>query len=84
MSKVFRLARKNTRTIIVESNHLEDVIKYAYHSNPITTEVQDLLYMVDGTYYYAIIVMLIQEVINDNSYSQLLELLIQQTEQKFI
>lgn len=47
-------ARKNTRTIIVKFNDLEDVINYAYHSNPITTEFEDLLYMVDGTYYYAV------------------------------
>ena len=42
-------ARKNTRTIIVKFNDLEDVINYAYHSNPITTEFEDLLYMVDGS-----------------------------------
>ncbi len=67
-------ARKNTRTIIVKFNDLEDVINYAYHSNPITTEFEDLLYMVDGTYYYAVHFdsHVDQEVIND-SYSQLLE-----------
>ena len=66
--------RKNTRTIIVKFNDLEDVINYAYHSNPITTEFEDLLYMVDGTYYYAVHFdsHVDQEVIND-SYSQLLE-----------
>ncbi len=55
-------------------NDLEDVINYAYHSNPITTEFEDLLYMVDGTYYYAVYFdsHVDQEVIND-SYSQLLE-----------
>ncbi len=66
-------ARKNTRTIIVKFNDLEDVINYAYHSNPITTEFEDLLYMVDGTYYYAVYFdsHVDQEVINDD-YSQLL------------
>ncbi len=77
-------ARKNTRTII-EVNDFEDVINYAYHSNPITTEFEDLLYMVDGTYYYAafLIVMLIKKslmIVTVNC----LNLHIQQTEQKFI
>ncbi len=49
-------------------NDLEDVINYAYHSNPITTEFEDLLYMVDGIYYYAVHFdsHVDQEVINDS------------------
>ncbi|CDR65677.1 adaptor protein MecA [Staphylococcus schweitzeri] len=67
-------ARKNTRTIIVKFNELEDVINYAYHNNLIISDFEDLLYMVDSTYYYAVHFdsHVDQESIND-SYSQLLE-----------
>ncbi|MBO1199349.1 adaptor protein MecA [Staphylococcus simiae] len=64
----------NARTVIVKFNDLEDVIDFAYHSNPVTDDFEDLLYMIDSTYYYAVHFddSVNQFVIND-SYSQLLE-----------
>lgn len=35
-------------------NDLEDVINYVYYSNLIIIEFEDLLYMVDGIYYYVV------------------------------
>ncbi|WP_226386008.1 adaptor protein MecA [Staphylococcus sp. Marseille-Q1834] len=62
------------RTIIVKFEDLEQVINYAYHHNQATDEFEDLLYMHDSNYYYAIHFddSVNQETIND-SYSQLLE-----------
>ncbi|MFU0762665.1 adaptor protein MecA [Staphylococcus pasteuri] len=62
------------RTVIVKFEDLEQVINYAYHNNQSTVEFEDLLYMIDSQYYYAIHFdeNVDQETIND-SYSQLLE-----------
>lgn len=62
------------RTVIVKFEDLEQVINYAYHNNQSTVEFEDLLYMIDSQYYYAIHFdeNIDQETIND-SYSQLLE-----------
>ena len=66
--------RSSLRTIIVKFEDLEEVIHYAYHHNLSTDEFEDLLYMSDSHYYYAIHFdsTVSQETIND-SYSQLLE-----------
>lgn len=62
------------RTVIVKFDDLEDVVNYAYHNNQVEDQYEDLLYMIDSTYYYAIYFdsNVEQEVIDD-SYSQLLE-----------
>lgn len=62
------------RTVIVKFEDLEQVINYAYHNNQSTVDFEDLLYMIDSQYYYAIHFdeNVDQETIND-SYSQLLE-----------
>ncbi|WAE41143.1 adaptor protein MecA [Staphylococcus pasteuri] len=62
------------RTVIVKFEDLEQVINYAYHNNQSTVGFEDLLYMIDSQYYYAIHFdeNVDQETIND-SYSQLLE-----------
>ncbi|PTL04838.1 adaptor protein MecA [Staphylococcus haemolyticus] len=66
--------RPNIRTVIVKFDDLEQVISYAYHHNLSTDEFEDLLYMNDNKYYYAIHFdeSVSQETIND-SYSQMLE-----------
>lgn len=66
--------RSSLRTIIVKFEDLEEVIHYAYHHNLSTDEFEDLLYMSNSHYYYAIHFdsTVSQETIND-SYSQLLE-----------
>lgn len=64
----------NIRTVIVKFEDLEQVINYAYQNNQSADEFEDLLYMIDSQYYYAIHFddTVDQETIND-SYSQLLE-----------
>lgn len=64
----------NIRTVIVKFEDLEQVINYAYHNNQSADLFEDLLYMIDSQYYYAIHFddTVDQETIND-SYSQLLE-----------
>ncbi|KEK52939.1 negative regulator of genetic competence family protein [Staphylococcus warneri Lyso 2 2011] len=66
--------KANIRTVIVKFEDLEQVINYAYHNNQSADEFEDLLYMIDSQYYYAIHFddTVDQETIND-SYSQLLE-----------
>ncbi|ARB78183.1 MULTISPECIES: adaptor protein MecA [Staphylococcus] len=66
--------RANMRTIIVKFDDLEHVIDYAYHHNQATDSYEDLLYMLDSNYYYAVHFdeKVEQEDIND-FYSQLLE-----------
>lgn len=66
--------QSSIRTVIVKFEDLEQAINYAYHNNQSTVEFEDLLYMIDSQYYYAIHFdeNVDQETIND-SYSQLLE-----------
>lgn len=66
--------RASLRNVIVKFDDLEQVINYAYHNNQVTDEFEDLLYMNDSNYYYAVHFddSVSQEAIND-SYSQMLE-----------
>ena len=69
-----RARHTNGRLVIVKFEDLESVIDYAHHSNQPTDDFEDLLYMLNNEYYYAIHFddNVGEEVIND-FYSQLLE-----------
>ncbi|QLK85642.1 adaptor protein MecA [Staphylococcus sp. 17KM0847] len=43
-----------TRTALFKFEGLESLIDYAYHNNQQLTKFEDLLYMIDKTYYYAV------------------------------
>lgn len=64
----------NGRLVIVKFDDLESVIDYAHHNNQPTEGFEDLLYMLNNEYYYAIHFdeSVVEETIND-FYSQLLE-----------
>ncbi|PTI88518.1 adaptor protein MecA [Staphylococcus simulans] len=66
--------RTNGRLVIVKFEDLESVIDYAHHHNQPTDDFEDLLYMLNNEYYYAIHFddSVVEETIND-FYSQLLE-----------
>ena len=67
-------AMKVSRTAVVKFEDLDAVIDYAYHHNQNVDAFEDLLYMLDGTYYYAVHFddEVSEDAIND-FYSQLLE-----------
>ncbi|MCE5650261.1 adaptor protein MecA [Staphylococcus pseudintermedius] len=46
--------RTTTRTAIFKFEDLEDVIAYAHRNDQRLTEFEDLLYMLDDTYYYVV------------------------------
>lgn len=65
---------QNGRLVMVKFDDLESVIEYAHHHNQPTDDFEDLLYMLNNEYYYAIHFddSVVEETIND-FYSQLLE-----------